>query len=202
MIGEFAIGLVDHQQHVAGQTIAKPDQIAAADARAGRVAGIGDKHDICIGPHGIQQAVDICPKPAGRSVEPCAAGQRGGTKERVGMAWGQRRAAGCQISPRDTVYQIKRPIPAQDECRVDVVYRANRLTQGRPVGIGVEMQVAGGFFSGLDRQRAGRAQAFVLRQRCQAFALRGGKIGKRIGIHYCNVGDGRYHASSPCGSNS
>jgi hypothetical protein len=55
----FGIGLVDHQQHVAGQPAVEPGELGARQEAAGGIVGVGEEHQPRALAHRAEQRVDV-----------------------------------------------------------------------------------------------------------------------------------------------
>ena len=140
----FAIGLIEHQQHIRRQRGVQPGDLAARQERSGGVVGIGDEHHAGFLTHQGQQRIDIAAVIGiggddGRGpAAPC-----GDIVDREAIADIDHLVAHAGIGLRGEVEQFVGAGAHDDARGINAMQLAQRLSQRHAIGIGIAGGIGG-----------------------------------------------------------
>ena len=184
----FGIGMVEHQQHIAGQAGVQPRDLGAREIGPGGIVRIGEEHHSRALGHGSQQRVDVGTEiRIGRLDRGRAAAPRRNIVHCEAIAAEQHFIARPGEALRSKVQQFVRTGSADDPRGIDPVFAPQRGAQRRGVGIGIGGR---GMIARQRRERlcAASQRVFVRRQLYQLAAVGTGGLARNIGMDACNPG--------------
>ena len=139
----FAVGSVEHQQHVRRQLLAQPPHLLERHVGAGRVVRVGQEHDLGARRDALEQLVHV-----GGVVEfrrddrLCPARHDRDRIDEETMRRVEALVAGAEIAAREQVQQIVRARPAHDPVGIEPVGRSDRQAQGFCRAVRIALQLS------------------------------------------------------------